>query len=203
MRAIFQGALLALFACGPFEPPKAPDVFADAVVSFKPGLGAGFGQEELPDIVLGPPQGASSGMGSLHVLSLGKEGEIVLEFQDLPPIDGPGVDFVVFENPFPGWVETGVVAVSMDGNVWFEFPCETDRTAKVFTGCAGVTPVTANGIDAIDISSSGGDGFDLAALGLASARFVRIRDSGQNTYAGTSGGFDLDAVGVIHFQAVE
>jgi hypothetical protein len=190
MRAICLGALLTFFACGPVVSLKAPDAFADAVVSFKPGLGAGFGQEELPDVVLGPPQGTGNGMGSLHVLSLGKEGEIVLEFQDMPPIDGPGADFIVFENPFPGWVETGIV--------WNEFPCETNRKARVFNGCAGVTPVLANGVETVDATNSGGDAFDLAELGLSSARFVRIRDSGQNTYAGTSGGFDLDAVGVIH-----
>ncbi|RYZ33379.1 MAG: cell surface protein, partial [Myxococcaceae bacterium] len=42
------------------------------------------------------------------------------------------------------------------------------------------------------------DGFDLAAVGLTRARFVRIRDSGANGYAGTSGGFDLDAVAVVN-----
>jgi hypothetical protein len=36
-------------------------------------------------------------------------------------------------------------------------------------------------------------------LGVTAARFVRVCDSGMNApYAGISGGFDLDAVAVVH-----
>jgi hypothetical protein len=170
------------------------------VILFEPGPGAGFGAEEFPDIVLGPPFGEGEAMGSLHVLSLGKEGTIVLEFTDFIAVDGPGPDLVVFENPFPGWVETGVVAVSEDGQDWREFPCVTDRAAVTFTGCAGVKPVFASGeeLSSLDGTTSGGDAFDLADVQLSKARFVRIRDSGQNTYARPGGGFDLDAVGVVN-----
>jgi hypothetical protein len=45
---------------------------------------------------------------------------------------------------------------------------------------------------------AGGDGFDLATIGVSRARFVRIRDSGANSYSGTSGGFDLDALSVVN-----
>ena len=41
---------------------------------------------------------------------------------------------------------------------------------------------------------AGGDAFDLADLGLESANFVRIVDSGANIL----GGFDLDAVVIVH-----
>lgn len=180
-----------------------PDPFADAVVSFTPGEAAGFGEEGLPDIVLGGPEG--SGGGSLDVLSLGREGEIVLEFTDIGLVDGEGPDLLVFENPFPGWIETGVVAVSEDGETWHEWTCADEDEVGGFPGCAGVTPVLANsdnGIDATDPAAAGGDAFDLADLGVERARYVRIRDTGSNSYEGTSGGFDLDAVAVVHGEAL-
>jgi hypothetical protein len=179
--------------------PRAPEPFADRVVSFQPGPSAGFGQERLPDVVLGPPQGGGSSMGSLDVLSLGREGSITLELTDVGLVDGPGVDLLVFENPFGTFVETGHVALSEDGQAWHEFPCVP--SAEGSPGCAGVRPVHAspgNGLSPTDPQAAGGDGFDLATLGLPSARFLRIRDSGANSYGGTSGGFDLDALAVVH-----
>ena len=35
--------------------PPGPDAFADVVESFTPGAFAGFGQDKLPDVVLGLP----------------------------------------------------------------------------------------------------------------------------------------------------
>lgn len=173
-----------------------PEPFADVVVSFTPGEGAGYGQDALPDVVLGPPFAVEGG-GSLHVLSLGDGGEIVLELTDIGLIDGDGPDLLVFENPFVGWIETGVVAASEDGASWFEWPC--DAASRV--GCAGPGLVYAspsNGVDPTDPAVAGGDAFDLAAIGLARARFVRVRDSGENSYEGTAGGFDLDALAVVN-----
>ncbi|XXF77298.1 cell surface protein [Myxococcaceae bacterium GXIMD 01537] len=175
--------------------------FAGRVVSFKPGAAAGFGQDAFPGVVLGPPRGGGSGSGSLDVLSLGKEGEIVLELTGLAVVDGPGADLLVFENPFGNFAETGVVAVSDDGTTWHEFPCASSDRAGGYPGCAGVRPVYSNpdnGISPTDPAVAGGDAFDLAALGVTRARFVRIRDSGANGYGGTSGGFDLDAVAVVN-----
>ena len=40
-------------------------------MSFEPGGNAGFGQDQLPDVVLGPPMGKGTSRGSLDVLSLG------------------------------------------------------------------------------------------------------------------------------------
>ena len=177
------------------------DPFADAVVSFTPGDYAGFGESLYPDIVLGPPQGGGAGGGSTDVLSLGDGGEIVLEFTDMVAVDGPGVDLLVFENPFTGWYETGFVAVSEDGATWFEFPCDPFDDANHYPGCSGVEPVlssTANGIDATDPAVAGGDAYDLADVGLVTARYVRVRDSGANVYTGTSGGYDLDAIAVVN-----
>ena len=199
-------SLLAVGCGGPSkdQPPVCAsenNPFADKVVSFKPGPYAGFGQDRLPTIVLGPPHGGGAGMGSLDVLSLGERGEIVLELDDLGVVDGPGVDLLVFENPFGGFMETGVVALSEDGHTWHEFPCDTTNRDGGYPGCAGVKSVYSspeNGISATDPSVAGGDGFDLATLGVARARFVRIRDSGANSYGFTSGGFDLDAISVVN-----
>ncbi|MCB9745490.1 MAG: cell surface protein [Alphaproteobacteria bacterium] len=191
-------------SAGPVDTaPPGPDVFADAVVSFTPGEAAGFGQSALPDVVLGPPEASSGGAPSLDVLSLGREGEIILEFDDIGLIDGEGPDLRVFENPFTGFAETGRVALSEDGETWAEFPCDAEDAEGGFPGCAGVALVYANGESWDSMEDPGGDLFDLAELGLARARFVRVRDSGANGYEGTSGGFDLDAVAVIHGEALE
>lgn len=210
--ACFVASLLATACGGPSEEdkedPQGPvacasenNPFADKVVSFEPGESAGFGQDGYPDIVLGPPHGAGATMGSLDVLSLGRGGKIVLELTDIGVVDGPGVDLLVFENPFSNFTETGIVAVSEDGQTWHEFPCAATDRANGSPGCAGVKYVYSspdNGISPTDPSVAGGDGFDLATLGVARARFVRIRDSGENAYGSTSGGFDLDAIAVVN-----
>lgn len=180
----------------------ADDGFADRVVRFEPGANAGFGAGAMPGIVLGPPQGGGDGAGGLHVVSLGHAGVIELAF-DETIIDGPGPDLIVFENAFSTWLETGRVSVSLDGTSWHTFPCAADNAAAGFPGCAGTHPVHAhpdNGIDPHAPAAAGGDAYDLADLGLASIRFVRIEDTGQNPYVGNSGGFDLDAVAAVHWQ---
>lgn len=180
---------------------KGPNPFADRVVTFHPGKGSGYGQNKMPGVVLGAPDGNGAQGGSLDVVSLGQEGTIVLAFDDVGLVDGPGPDLLVFENAFSSWVETGFVAVSEDGETWHEWPCAVTDVAGGYPGCAGVHPVFAsldNGIDPTDPAVAGGDAFDLHDLGITHARFVRIRDSGANHYDAPSGGFDLDAVAVVH-----
>jgi hypothetical protein len=185
---------------GTGDSDAGPSPFAIAVVSFDAGPGAGYGQDKLPGVVLGPPYGQGDSSGSTDVLSLGKDGEIVLELGE-SIVDGPGVDLLVFENAFIGFVETGIVAVSDDGASWYEWPCAavTDGGTE---GCAGVHPVYSNpdnGISPTDPAVAGGDGFDLAQLGITHANYVRVRDSGVNhSYAPPTGGFDLDAVAVVN-----
>jgi hypothetical protein len=100
------------------------------------------------------------------------------------------------------FAEPGIVGVSEDGTAFVEFAC--DLSAWPYAGCAGVEPVLANAdfndVDPTDPTVSGGDGFDLKDVGLTSARFVRIRDSGLGLGPIGPGtrGFDLDAVAVIH-----
>jgi hypothetical protein len=204
---------VAALACGPAPAPEAidagppdaggrtwdPTLFATHVVTYVPGEGAGFGQDRFPDVVFGPPHGKGPEAGSLDVLSLGRGGEIVLGF-DREILDGEGPDLLVFENPFSGFVETAVVGASEDGTTFVEWPC-ADGEGPAYEGCAGVRSVLSspeNGVDPTDPAVAGGDAFDLGAIGLARARFVRIRDSGKNRYEGSSGGFDLDAVSIVH-----
>ncbi|WP_437875510.1 hypothetical protein [Sorangium sp. So ce513] len=176
--------------------------FATRVVSACLGEGQGFGQDRFPDVVLGPPRGGGCCGGSLDVLSLGDGGSIVVAFDGNAIIDGPGADFLVFENAFARggdaasvFAELATVEVSEDGVAWSAFPCAADRYP--YDGCAGWHPVHANpgenDVDPLDPSSAGGDPFDLADIGIPLARFVRITD-----LAGTPDVFDLDAVGIVH-----
>ena len=124
-------------------------------------------------------------------------------------VDGPGVDLLVFENPFQKvggdiFAETASVSVSDDGATWYDFACAATDSDGGFPGCAGTHPVHSspgNGVSPTDPAVAGGDGFDLAAVGLARARFVRLTDTGLNSYGGNSGGFDLDALAVVNGQS--
>lgn len=189
---------------GPFE-----TVYGASIESFTPGTSAGYNQDKLPGIVLGPPVGKGNEAGSLDVASLGAGGEIVLAFGNFGIVNGPGPDLVVFENAFwPGgdksmvFAELGEVSVSEDGETWETFPCDSAGDDEGnFPGCAGVTPTLeydAEQLIPLDPALSGGDAFDLAEVGLERARFVKIRDLETLPPGGTTTGFDLDAVGVIH-----
>lgn len=188
--------------------------FATQVVAWTHGLCAGFGQDRLPGVVLGPPVGGGLTQGGLDVLSLGKGGEIVLGFGDNAVVDGPGPDLIVFENAFSFsgdptrvFAELGEVSVSEDGVTWSTYPCTA--TAYPYGACAGWHPTftaPGSGIAPDDVAAAGGDPFDLADVGLTRARFVRIRDMGggdcvPDAGAGSvTGGFDLDAVVLVHAE---
>jgi hypothetical protein len=198
---------------GPDGSVLRADRFATTVVSSAYGDCAGFGLPSMPDVVLGPPVGAGALAGGLDVVSLGFEGELVLSFEPNAIVDGAGADFIVFENAF--WAggdptrpaaELAEVSVSDDGVTWKTFPC-TPGPGPDHGTCAGWRPVYAspgNGISPVDPETAGGDPFDLAELGVASARFVRIRDRGTVACPSdpaskpTTVGFDLDAVAIVH-----
>ncbi|MEM1024800.1 MAG: cell surface protein [Myxococcota bacterium] len=186
---------LGLAACGEDElqPQDAFGPYADRLVDFVPGAFAGFGRDELPDVVLGPPG------GTFDVLSLGVGGSVTVGF-DFEIVDEPGPDFVVFENAFLidggplSFSEPGRVEVSLDGESFASFSCTPEAP---FIGCAGVTPTGDATLDALDPMSAGGDAFDLAVLGLEAIRYVRLVDN-STTGEGITAGFDLDAVGAFH-----
>ncbi len=184
------------------------DAWADGVVSFTPGTGAGFGQNFFPDNVLGPPDPDptlsvyNSSCKPQEILSLGHGGEIILEFSDNYIIDGNGVDFTVFENVFLTWgtdepfIEAAIVSVSMNGVDWVTFPYDTSTWA----GFAGVTP-TMDNQHPTNPNVSGGDSFDLTDVGLPYACFVKLTDIGDLKQEGAwNGDFDLDAVVAVNSQ---
>lgn len=200
------------FALGDAGQVARPDRFVTQVVRFAPGPCAGFGATSMPGIVTGPPEGTGALLGSLDVVSLGMGGEIVLGFGDNAVVDGPGPDFVVFENAFyaggdPTQIaaDLGEVSVSADGETWTTFPC-TPGQAPPYGTCAGWHPVyasTKSGVSPFDPTVSGGDAFDLAAVGVKEARFVRIRDMFRTACPDkaprpTNYGFDLDAIGIVN-----
>jgi hypothetical protein len=193
----------------------AADRFVTSVVSVTYGMCAGYGQSDMPGVVLGPPVGGGASEGSTNVVSLGNGGEIVLSFAPNSIVDGPGTDFIVFENPFfiggsmtSVFAEPGEVSVSDDGTTWTVFPCTA--TAPPYGMCAGWHPVyssPSNGISPVDPTMAGGDPFDLKDVGVVSAKYVRIRDmtSSTETCPSTnpkpdSNGFDLDAVSIVNAE---
>ena len=130
-------AFLTVMACaatGGGGPSAATvDCFADDVTLFAGGYTPsedGLRVGELPGIVLGPPGDSFPLNGSVSTVSLGQDGWIVLEFTDNLIIDGPGPDFIVFENAFFKSV----------------IPSDPNQTYNVFAEPASVA-VSANGVD--------------------------------------------------------
>ena len=196
---------LSLWACAPDEAR-----FASEVVDFVPGPEAGHGQDLMPEVVLGPPQGSGLFAGSLDVVSLGIGGTITIGTGEAVIVDGPGPDFLVFENAFYAgnstdyvFAELAGVEVSADGENWVVYPCDfKSEDREDWMGCAGwnpVMPLLQDDKTVLDPEIVGGDPFDLADVGLSEVRFIRITDltgEGQSPIAG----FDLDAVGLINWR---
>jgi hypothetical protein len=200
------------------------DRFITGVVSFSPTGCTGFGQAAMPGIVEGPPVGGGTDHGSTDVVSLGSGGSIVVSFAPNAIVDGPGPDFIVFENPF--WIgsnpndiyaEPGEVSVSDDGVTWTAFPCTPtlDPSASDGTGvappygsCAGwqvVYSAPGNGISPVDPAVAGGLALDLAAVGMTHARYVKIVDKTLEACPDASpkpdtNGFDLDAISIVNAE---
>lgn len=191
----------------PIECSRRSTPFASKVLDYEFGPGQATGQDEFPDPIFGPPQGTGSSRGAVSgIVSLGNGGWVILGFEDNAIVDGPGPDFIVFENAFyvggnadSIFAELASVAVSEDGTHWVEFPCTASEPP--YGSCAGWRPTLANAeeneIDPTDPKSAGGDAFDLADVCLTRARYVRISDR-PDLDAGLDGVFDLDAVSIVH-----
>ncbi|MEN3941380.1 putative Ig domain-containing protein [Prosthecobacter sp. SYSU 5D2] len=224
------------------QPGVSGDAYADRVVQFDPLSPGGYGSASLPSNVTGPPDGRSTftpahlpnEVLSLHATT-GGGGSIVLEFTDNIIEAGSGQDFTVFENVFfknndpnQRFMEPATVEVALFEGQWHRFPIRVnvaaDGTVDLFQpayyaqGFAGVNATT--GEDPTNPSSSGGDSFDLAALGrqdLQWFRFIRLTSTGDeamrdaagkvvrhtdenNSLSGhSSSGFDLDAVSAVNY----
>ena len=193
--------------------------WATGYLDYLPGtnVDAGF---KTPKLALGRATGVST-----DVVSLGDQGRITLTF-DRPIRNGAGADFAVFENSFSdSFLELARVEVSSDGKSFFRFP-GFSYTANAVNSFGTIDPTNIDGL-AGKYRGGYGTPFDLNLLRTVSGldvnhvRYVRIVDIvGDGTtfdsfpaaFGGPhpiydpfptrlSGGFDLDAVGVIHFAA--
>ncbi len=190
----------------------------DTVFIYHWGTGQNTGQspEYFPMNIFGKPDSNASKTAPAstpdEVCSLGLGGEIIIGFKGYEIIDGPGADFTIFENAFINpatnkvFAEPAVVSVSYDGINFFDFPFDT-LTLK---GCAGITPTNGKN-DCFNPDVSGGDKFDLAAIGLGKARFIKIKDISEIVlnnpehpyYDPIITGFDLDAVCGLHLNKIK
>jgi hypothetical protein len=151
------------------------------------------------------------------IVCLGNGGQIVMFFPR-PIADGAGADFAVFENSFsPGFLELAYVEVSSDGTNFYRFPNRSEGTTAIGPFASTMDPTDLSGLAGKYIKGYGTP-FDLAALAVTplldrrNVRFVRIVDiigdgtrkdtTNQPIYDPTpttgTGGFDLEAIGVIH-----
>jgi hypothetical protein len=172
---------------------------------------------------IGPAEGDGT-----SVVSLGDSGIITLTFST-PLMDMPGPDFAVFENGFTdNYMEFAHVEVSSDGVHFFRFPSVSESPIIVqmdnfsFGDCRYVNNLAGK------YRQGYGTPFDLAELdgipelALSSINYIRIVDvigSIDHAYGSEdafgnlindpyptpfeSGGFDLDAVAVLHEMLTE
>ncbi len=188
----------------------------------------GYGIISYPDSVVvdyGEPDDAAGKAGDGKVVSLGDSGVAILTF-DRPIINGPGPDFAVFENSFiETFLELGFVEVSSDDINYFRFP--SISLTPVSTQVTPFGPLDATMIYNLAGKYLGNFGtpFDLEELSdqpglninaITSVKVVDVIGSVIDSLATydsqgniindpwptpfNSGGFDLDAVGVIHNQ---
>ena len=177
-------------------------------------------QWQTPENALGPAQGVVNGIH--NIVCLGRAGSITLLF-DSGIGDRPGFDFAVFENGVnDNFLELAYVQVSSDGQHFYRLYNDSLTASPVFA-FGMVDPANITGL-AGKYRHSFGTPFDLSQLrGLSpyldvnNIRYIQIIDIvGDGTYTDTSGniiydpyptvgsaGFDLDAVGILHFQTAD
>ncbi len=161
------------------------------------------------------------------VVSLGDSGVATVQFEGLI-YNGAGPDFAIFENAFNhSFLELAFVEVSSNGIDFYRFPSHSLTDTAIAVGSFGSIDPTGIHNLAGKYTANYGTPFDLAdldiipALDLMSVSHVRIVDvvgsvSGNHSQRDSkrrkvndqyptpypSGGFDLDAVGVIYMKEV-
>ncbi len=169
--------------------------------------------------------GEATGLADNSVVSLGDGGQVTCYFT-VPLADGPGWDFAVFENSFDDtFLELAFVEVSSNGFDFVRFPATSLTPFDEQIPTFGVLDATK--INNLAGKYRGGFGvpFDLAVFGASSSidvnhivavRVVDVVGCVASPFASTddegnvindpwptpfeTGGFDLDAIGVIHNQ---
>ncbi len=209
-------------------PASAPIAWATKVESLTRGpqnisdLKLGLASFGVEGNALGAAN-ATTGNGT-PVVSLGDGGQITLSFANAIT-DGPGADFAVFENGVTDtFLELGFVEVSSNGTDFFRFASVSLTQTDTQIGSFGALDATNLSDLAGKYRAGFGTPFDLAELSgisplldISHVRYVRIIDvigSIDPAYATfdsqghkvndlwptafASGGFDLDAVGVLN-----
>lgn len=175
------------------------------------------------DVNFGIDEDAIGSADGLSVVSLGDGGNAILTFD--PPIsNGEGPDFAIFENGFgDNFLELAFVEVSSDGINFIRFPSISLTESEDQVGGFGELDPTfiynfagkyrANFGTPFDLDElSGETGIDLS--NITHIKIIDVIGSVNETYASydsegniindpfptafDSGGFDLDAVGVIN-----
>lgn len=182
-------------------------------------IGPGVDEQwKTPEKALGKA-GDSANTGNpnfvFDIVVLGRAGEITLTF-DKPIRNGEGADFAVFENANTVMLELAWVEVSSDGENFYRFP-NYSFTENPVTAYGATDPTMIHNL-AGKYAAGYGTPFDLEdlkgtkGLDINNITHVKIVDIvgngaaldslGNSIYeaypTSGSGGFDLDAVGVIH-----
>ncbi len=173
---------------------------------------------------VGTEQDGTGKAGSNGVISLGDGGQATLTFSG-EIFNGQGPDFAVFENSFSDdFLELAFVEVSSDGVNFFRFPAHSLTQDTVQVDGFGTLDATNLHNLAGKYRALYGTPFDLDDLAgtpgldvnhITHIRIIDVVGSIDSTYASydnygnkindpfptpfASGGFDLDAIGVIHF----
>jgi hypothetical protein len=186
------------------------------------------GLQDVSTPTLGLANGGDSSMvigiaGTNGVVSLGDGGSAICTFQ-YPIKNGIGNDFAVFENSFDDtFLELAFVEVSSDGINFVRFPSHSLTDTTLQTNTFGTTDATKINNLAGKYRSSYGTPFDLQELSsnpilninyITHVKIIDVVGSVNMQYAKRdsynnmindpwptpfpNGGFDLDAIGVIH-----
>ncbi len=140
--------------------------FADTAVRFTPGAKTSRTPFDFPPSALGEPDYRST--TSADFISLGCDGELVLQFVDNVLVDVEGVDLYVFEiGPI---VERTSLAISVDGRDWID---------------VGVIEGARSDVDIRPFAKKG-----------ERYGFVRLRNAGK-ACGGNHSGADIDAVAAV------
>lgn len=164
--------------------------------------------------------------GENGIVSLGDGGSAILTFTN-PIKNGSGFDFAVFENSFQDYfLELALVEASSDGVNFFRFPATSNTdTATQISSFDLLDPTKLNNL-AGKYRANYGTPFDIDELPdnlllnknyITHIKIIDVVGSMNNQYSSRdffgkkindpfptefpSGGFDLDAVGVIHNQS--
>jgi hypothetical protein len=172
---------------------------------------------DVTALISGPPAGGTAlvpNADTSTLATLADGGVLLLNLNGVVLHDGPGPDFVVYENPMmtvtsraQRAIDPARVEVSADGVNYVpltgapdpaSLPLGFPTDARAYgRNTVGREPVFANAENGMAPGSAeaGGDLLDLAGCGLSEVRFVRILD-----YPDDNRGVDIDALAWIHWS---